>query len=105
MTANDDYDDVLLPDLIAIDTKGNWWRVWHGEPEFWSMVPTNPDNSPIPQPVRYYTLSPAAAAPIPELCPDCNGTGLTTGRGAYTFLTATRCTHPNAPTKALAGDQ
>lgn len=44
-----------LPDAVAIDAKGFWWRVW-GEGPMWSMVPTNPDNSPIPQPVKYYRL-------------------------------------------------
>lgn len=43
-----------LPTL-AIDAKGYWWRCW-GEDPMWSMVPTNPDNSPIPKPVKFYRL-------------------------------------------------
>ena len=42
-----------MPDRIAIDAKGYGWRVWDDQ-EFWSMVPTNPDNSPIPQPVKWF---------------------------------------------------
>lgn len=41
-----------LPDRIAIDANGFGWRVW--DDGTWSMVPTNPDNSPIPQPVTFY---------------------------------------------------
>lgn len=42
-----------LPDRIAIDAKGYGWRQWDDE-EMWSMVPTNPDNSPIPQPITWF---------------------------------------------------
>lgn len=48
---------MTLPDVVAIDANGYWWRVW-GEDPMWSMVPTNPDNSPIPEPVTYYRLVP-----------------------------------------------
>jgi hypothetical protein len=41
------------PDAIAIDANGNGWRVWDGF-DGWSMVPTNPDNSEIPQPLTWY---------------------------------------------------
>lgn len=44
-----------VPDRIAIDGKGFWWRVWDGYTA-WSMVPTNPDNSPITEPVAMYVL-------------------------------------------------
>jgi hypothetical protein len=44
-----------LPDAVAIDANGYWWRVW-GENPMWSMAPVNPDNSPIPQPVKFYRL-------------------------------------------------
>jgi hypothetical protein len=44
-----------LPDAVVIDANGFWWRTWAEDP-MWSMVPTNPDNSPIPQPVKYYRL-------------------------------------------------
>ena len=47
-----------LPDHIIIDAKGYWWRQWESEPEFWSMVPVNPDNSPIPYPISWYRLIP-----------------------------------------------
>lgn len=47
-----------LPDRIAIDAKGYGWRQWDDE-EMWSMVPTNPDNSPIPQPVTWFVLVPS----------------------------------------------
>ena len=46
-----------LPDAVAIDANGYWWRVW-GEDPMWSMVPVNPDNSPIPEPVTLYRLVP-----------------------------------------------
>jgi len=36
-----------------VRTKGFGWRVWNDE-DYWSMVPTNPDNSPIPQPVTWF---------------------------------------------------
>jgi len=41
--------------IVAIDANGYWWRVF-GEDPAWSMVPTNPDNSPIPEPVKFYRL-------------------------------------------------
>lgn len=47
--------DQSIPDAVVIDANGYWWRVW-GEDPNWSMVPTNPDNSPIPQPVKFYRL-------------------------------------------------
>lgn len=43
------------PDTVAIDANSYWWRVWDEDPN-WSMVPTNPDNSPIAQPVKFYRL-------------------------------------------------
>jgi hypothetical protein len=42
-----------LPDRIAIDGNGFGWRVWD-DSEMWSMVPQNPDNSPIPLPVTWF---------------------------------------------------
>ncbi len=42
-----------MPDRIAVDAQGYGWRVWDGE-DNWSMVPVNPDNTPIPQPVTYF---------------------------------------------------
>ncbi len=36
---------------LAVDAKGYVWRVFE---DAWSMAPSNPDNSPIPEPVRYY---------------------------------------------------
>jgi hypothetical protein len=47
-----------LPDAVVIDANGYWWRVWD-EHEYWSMVPVNPDNSPVPLPVKRYKLVPA----------------------------------------------
>lgn len=47
------------PACVAIDANGYYWRCW-GEDPMWSMVPTNPDNSPIPQPVRFFKLVPLA---------------------------------------------
>jgi hypothetical protein len=46
-------DAFAIPDRIAVDAKGYGWRVWDGS-DFWSMVPTNPDNSAIPQPVTWF---------------------------------------------------
>lgn len=43
-----------VPDRIAIDAKGYGWRVWDEHPEMWSMVPQNPDNSPIPEPLTWF---------------------------------------------------
>jgi hypothetical protein len=42
-----------IPDRIAVDAKGCGWRVWEDQ-DHWSMVPTNPDNSPIPEPVTWF---------------------------------------------------
>lgn len=42
-----------MPDRIAIDARGYGWRVWDDQAE-WSMVPTNPDNSPVPEPVTWF---------------------------------------------------
>lgn len=39
-------------DRLAVDAEGYVW--WHLEEGHWSMARTNPDNSPIPQPVTYY---------------------------------------------------
>lgn len=51
--AETDSQPFTIPDRIAIDAKGYGWRVWEGE-DHWSMVPTNPDNSPIPEPVAWF---------------------------------------------------
>lgn len=53
-------DEFALPDRIAVDAKGYGWRVWNGS-DFWSMVPTNPDNSPIPRPVTWFVPENATA--------------------------------------------
>jgi len=47
-----------IPDRVAFDAQGYGWRVFDGddgvtEPT-WSMVPVNPDNSPIPQPCTFF---------------------------------------------------
>ena len=42
-----------LPDRIGIDADGFGWRRWDDQ-DHWSMVPNNPDNSPIPQPVTWF---------------------------------------------------
>lgn len=42
-----------VPDRIAVDADGYGWRVWDGE-DHWSMVPTNPNNNPIPEPVKWF---------------------------------------------------
>lgn len=49
----DAHQNGSMPDRIAVDAKGYGWRVWDDE-DHWSMVPTNPDNSPIPQPVTWF---------------------------------------------------
>lgn len=51
-----DTDPFAVPDRIAIDANGYGWRVWDNE-EYWSMVPTNPDNGPIPQPVTWFVTA------------------------------------------------
>lgn len=38
--------------LLVVDGKGYVWRAFTDGT--WSMAPTNPDNSPIPQPITYY---------------------------------------------------
>lgn len=43
-----------VPNRIAIDRFGYGWRVWDEHPEMWSMVPQNPDNTPIPRPVTWF---------------------------------------------------
>lgn len=50
------------PPLLAVDAGGYVWRVYEGA---WSMAPSNPDNSPIPQPVTYY--APVEGLTGPEL--------------------------------------
>ena len=45
--------------IVGIDANGYWWRVWPENP-YWSMVPVNPDNSPIPTPVTFFRLVPIA---------------------------------------------
>lgn len=42
-----------IPDRFAVDAKGYVWRVWD-DVDHWSMAPTNPDNSPVPQPVTWF---------------------------------------------------
>jgi hypothetical protein len=42
-----------VPDRIAIDAHGYGWRVWDDQ-EMWSMVPTNPDNEPVPEPLTWF---------------------------------------------------
>lgn len=42
-----------VPDRIAIDAHGYGWRVWDDQ-EMWSMVPQNPDNEPIPEPLTWF---------------------------------------------------
>lgn len=37
---------------LAVDADGYVW--WVNSDDTWSMVRTNPDNSPIPHPVTYY---------------------------------------------------
>ena len=44
---------MINPHLIAVDAKGYVWRAY-AEGVFWSMAPTNSDNSPIPEPITYY---------------------------------------------------
>lgn len=45
-----------LPDVVAIDANGYWWRYWEDDQLNWSMIPTNSDNSPIPTPIKFYKL-------------------------------------------------
>lgn len=54
--------------VVAIDADGYWWRCW-GEDPMWSMVPTNPDNSLIPKPVRFYRLVEITPGPVSEWTP------------------------------------
>lgn len=55
---------VEVPPLLAVDAKGFVWRCYD---EHWSMAPSNPDNSPVPEPITYYAPIPAA---MPEGLPD-----------------------------------
>lgn len=41
----------MTNDRLAVDAEGYVWRVYG---DHWSMARTNPDNSPVPQPVTYY---------------------------------------------------
>jgi hypothetical protein len=65
-TPNKPNAEFALPDRIAIDAKGYGWRVWDGS-DVWSMVPINPDNSPIPQPVTWYEREPNADEVLREM--------------------------------------
>lgn len=40
------------PPRLAVDGRGFVWRVYNDG--HWSMAPSNPDNSPIPEPITYY---------------------------------------------------
>jgi YD repeat-containing protein len=40
------------PPRLAVDAKGYVWRVY--DDGHWSMAPSNPDNSPVPEPITYY---------------------------------------------------
>jgi hypothetical protein len=40
------------PPRLAVDAKGYVWRVYNDG--HWSMAPSNPDNSPVPEPITYY---------------------------------------------------
>ena len=59
---------MTLPDRIGIDANGYGWRAWDDltldDKPVYSMVPQNPDNSPIPEPVTWYipvgTVEPSA---------------------------------------------
>lgn len=42
-----------IADRIAVDGMGFGWRVWDDQ-TWWSMIPTNPDNSPVPQPITWF---------------------------------------------------
>lgn len=53
-----------VPDRIAIDAEGFGWRVWD-DADHWSMVPTNPDNEPIPHPVTWFVN--ASTRPMAEI--------------------------------------
>lgn len=46
-----------IPDRIAVDAQGFGWRVWDYV-DHWSMVPTNPDNEPIPEPLTWFVRLP-----------------------------------------------
>lgn len=70
MTEDNEDDAFVMPDRIAVDAKGYGWRVWNDQ-EMWSMVPTNPDNSPIPQPVKWFV-------PFPESVLDAVTTAMCT---------------------------
>jgi len=50
-----------LPDRIGIDAHGYGWRAWD-DSDLWSMVPQNPDNEPVPEPVTWYVPEDAARA-------------------------------------------
>lgn len=41
-----------MSERLAVDADGFVW--WHHADGTWSMARTNPDNSPIPQPVTYF---------------------------------------------------
>lgn len=74
------------PHRIAVDGKGYVWRAY---PDMWSMAPVNPDNSPIPQPVRFYDYTEDLAAYL-DICADlqeCAGNPRAAGvRWAAQFL-------------------
>lgn len=63
-----------VPDRIAIDAKGYGWRVWDDQPDMWSMVPQNPDNSPIPKPLTWFVRANSQAGSSYDAdarCPKC----------------------------------
>lgn len=57
-----------VPDRIAIDALGYGWRAWDDDPLFVSMVPQNPDNSPIPQPLTWFVRVPEREHELTEGC-------------------------------------
>lgn len=75
-----------MPDRIAIDAKGFGWRVWDHS-DYWSMVPQNPDNSPVPEPLTWFVRQ----EPIPMrlTCPECGALHVDVGE----FATKLHHTH------------
>jgi hypothetical protein len=55
-----------VPDRIAIDAHGYGWRVWDDQ-ETWSMVPQNPDNEPIPEPLTWFVRGDSASPEVERL--------------------------------------
>lgn len=71
---------------LAVDAAGYGW--WWNDDGSWSMIRTNPDNSPIPRPVTFYVPAERAASELDAVAEDLLGVGDTAPSGEQVRLAA-----------------